>query len=86
MKKIIGIIHPFDMYQTFYVYQDGNKIETIQIRMNEIPDTIFDLSNVYNIHQIDLSGSKHFIEGIAKQIQEQEKNKYNKNELIINCI
>ena len=54
--------------------------------MNEIPDTIFDLSNVYNVHQIDLSGSKHFIEEIAKQIQEQEKNKYNKNELIINCI
>ena len=26
MRKIIGIIHPFDKYQTFYVYEDGNKL------------------------------------------------------------
>ncbi len=86
MKKIIGIIHPFDMYQTFYVYEDGNELELIQIRMNDIPDTILELSKVYDVYQIDLSGSNHYTQNIIKQIKEKEAIKYNENKLIITSI
>lgn len=86
MKKIIGIIHPFDMYQTFYVYEDGNELELIQIRMNDIPDTILELSKVYDVYQIDLSGSNHYTQNIIKQIKEKEATKYNENKLIITSI
>lgn len=86
MRKIIGIIHPFDMYQTFYVYEDGKKLETIQTRVTDIPDTIFELSRAYNVYQVDLSGAEHFSEGIIKQIQEKENTKYNENKLTIKCI
>ena len=86
MKKIIGIIHPFDMYQTFYVYEDGNKLEVVHTKMNDIPDTIFELSNTYNVYQVDLSGAKRFSEKIIKKIQEKEFVKYNENKLIIKCI
>ena len=37
MKKIIGIIHPFDIYQTLYVYEDGKELENIQTRMKDLP-------------------------------------------------
>ena len=83
MKKIIGIIHPFDMYQTFYVYEDGNKLETSQVRINEIPDTILELSKVYDVYQIDLSGSTNFTKGIINKIKEKENTKYNENKLNI---
>lgn len=86
MKKIIGIIHPFDMYQTFYVYEDGNELELIQVRMNDIPDTILELSKVYDVYQIDLSGSNHYTQNIIKQIKEKEVTKYNENKLIITSI
>ena len=86
MKKIIGIIHPFDIYQTFYVYQDGNKLEIVQTKINDIPDTIFELSHAYNVNQIDLSGAEHFIKGIIKQIKEKEFTRYNENKLDIKCI
>ena len=86
MKKIIGIIHPFDMYQTFYVYEDGNELELIQVRMNDIPDTILELSKVYDVYQIDLSGSNHYTQNIIKQIKEKEATKYNENKLIITSI
>ena len=86
MKKIIGIIHPFDIYQTFYVYQDGNKLEIIQTKINDIPDTIFELSQTYDVYQVDLSGAQHFIKGLIRQIQEKEITKYNENKLIIKCI
>lgn len=86
MKKIIGIIHPFDMYQTFYVYEDGDELELIQVRINDIPDTVLELSKVYNISQIDLSGSNHYTQNIIKQIKEKEVTKYNENKLIITSI
>lgn len=86
MKKIIGIIHPFDMYQTFYVYEDGNELELIQVRMNDIPDTILELSKIYDVYQIDLSGSNHYTQNIIKQIKEKEATKYNENKLIITSI
>lgn len=86
MKKIIGIIHPFDIYQTFYVYEDGNELELIQVRMNDIPDTILELSKVYDVYQIDLSGSNHYTQNIIKQIKEKEATKYNENKLTITSI
>lgn len=86
MKKIIGIIHPFDVYQIFYVYEDGNKLEIVQTKIEDIPDTIFRLSHAYNVYQVDLSGAEHFTKGIIKQIQEKEITKYNENKLIIRCI
>ena len=86
MKKIIGIIHPFDIYQTFYVYQDGNKLEITQTKVKDIPDTIFELSRIYDVYQVDLSGAEHFNKGIIKQIQEKQFTKYQENKLIIKCI
>ena len=86
MKKIIGIIHPFDIYQTFYVYQDGNKLEVVQTKVKDIPDTIFELSQTYDVYQVDLSGAQHFTKGLIRQIQEKEITKYNENKLIIKCI
>ena len=86
MKKIIGIIHPFDIYQTFYVYEDGNKLEIAHTKINDISDTVFELSRTYDVYQVDLSGAEYFVRGIIKQIQEKEITKYNENKLIIKCI
>ena len=50
MKKMVGIIHPFDAYQTFYIYENGDFLETIQINMEDIPNTICNLSQTYDIN------------------------------------
>lgn len=86
MKKIIGLLKPFDMEQIFYVYEDGNQLETIQMTIDEIPENVLQLCDKYNIEQIDLVGSKGYSKGLIKQIQEKEIAKYNKNTLIIKCI
>lgn len=86
MRKIIGVIHPFDIYQTFYVYEDGNKLELVQTKLSDIPETIFELAKIYNVTQVDLSGAEHFNKGIIKQIQEAEMTKYNTHNLTIKCI
>ena len=86
MKKIIGIIQPFDIYQTFYVYEDGNKLEIIQTKINDIPKTVLELSAVYDVKQVNLVGAVHFSKGLEKKIKEEELNQYKKNDLIIECI
>ena len=86
MRKIIGIIHPFDIYQTFYVYENGNKLQIVKTRVKDIVDTILQLSQTYNVQQVDLSGAKHYIKGLIKQTQEAEMLKYNQNKLKIRCI
>lgn len=86
MRKIIGVIHPFDIYQNFYVYQDGNKIEMTQAKLNDIPETVLELAQLYDVYRVDLSGAKHYAQKIIREIQEKEFTKYNENKLVIKCI
>ena len=58
----------------------------MQGKMLEIPEIILTLSKKYNINQIDLSGSKSYLEGIVKKIQETEILTYNTNTLKFNYI
>lgn len=86
MKKIIGILRPFNLEQSFYVFEDGNKIDSAELTIDEINDFIFNLIDKYNIHQIDLSGPKQYSKGIAEKIKQAEVTKYNKNSITINLI
>ena len=86
MKKIVGILKPFDMVQTFYVYNDGEEVEKVSTTIAGIPDTVLELSAAYDVDQVDLVGALHFGIGIMKHIQEKEITKYKANKLTINCI
>ena len=86
MKKIIGVLRPFDRRQNFYVYEDSNRLETKQPTIDEINETIFALCQKYDIIQVDLTGPKQFNRGLKKKIELAEMQKYNENKLIINVI
>ena len=86
MRKIIGIIHPFDLYQTLYVYEDGNKLDIQQVKLDDVPAAIFKFSKQYDVNQVDLSGAAHFAKGLIKKIKQEEMNKYSENKLDIKCI
>ena len=58
----------------------------MQGKMQDVSNIIFTLSKKYDVNQIDLSGSKAYIEGIARKVKEQESQKYNKNILKFNFI
>lgn len=86
MKKIVGVIRPFDLRQTFYVYEDGNKIAIEYPTINEINESVFLLSSKYDVNQLDLVGPKQYNRGLSKRIKEAEIAKYNKNTLEINVV
>lgn len=84
--KIIGVLNPFDLIQTFYVYKDGEQIDIMQGKMKDVSEIIFTLSQKHNINQIDLSGPKVYVKGIVKKIKKQEMQKYSKDTLKFNFI
>ena len=86
MKKIIGIVHPFDAQQILYVYEDGNKLTFTKVLLKDMPDLILKLSEQYEVEQVNLSGAKSFNQKLVQEIQKQEILKYNKNKLQIKCI
>ena len=86
MKKIIGIVRPFDIAQTFYVYEDGNKIDIMSIPIEQMENHILNLCEQYEITQVDLTGPKQYIKGIQERVQKAELTKYNNNKININII
>lgn len=86
MKKIVGVIRPFDMTQNFYVYEDGNKLATETCRIVDLNETVFSLSDEYAVIQVDLVGPKQFNRGLSRKIKEAEMTKYGVNKLEINII
>lgn len=85
-KKIVGIIQPFDIHQNFYVYENGNKLEIMKPKLEEMIDTIFAFSNKFEVNQVDLVGPKQYLKGFTKQIKAEEVKRYNKEKLEINIV
>ena len=86
MKRIVLIAKPFAIYQKLLVYENGNKIDGIEISHKELGNALFELTDKYQIDRVDLTGPKQYISGLAKQFETLELNKYNKNSITFNII
>lgn len=86
MAKIIGVLRPFQTNQSIYVFEDGNKLDAIDTRIDSFPASVLSLADKYSAVQVDLSGPKKYAKGIQKQIEEAEQTKYSTNNLKINII
>lgn len=83
MNKIIGNLKPLNAYQTFFVCSDNNLTEQVKVETGKISDTILNLTKKFGINDVDLYGSKDYVEGIIKSTKEKEINMFNKNILNI---
>ena len=85
-KKIIGLLQPFDLKQNIYVYEDGNKIEIIETKVDNFTTEILQLINKYKIKDIELAGPKKYAKGIGTKVQEEYIKNYSNNNLNIKYI
>lgn len=85
-KKIIGLLQPFDLKQNIYVYEDGNKIEIIETKVDNFTSEMLQLINKYKIEDIELAGPKKYIKGIGTKVQEEYIKNYSNNNLNIKYI
>lgn len=86
MAKIVGMLKPFVLKQSFVVYEDGQKLDVKEATADEINDTIFALMEQYDINQIDFTGPKNYCRGISRRFEEAEMAKYSENKVKVNII
>lgn len=85
-KKIIGLLQPFDLKQNIYVYEDGNKIEIVETKVDNFTSEMLQLINKYKIEDIELAGPKKYTKGIGTKVQEEYIKNYSNNNLNIKYI
>ena len=76
MKKIIGMIRPFEMSQTLLVYEDGNKIDLCETSIDKLNMDMLTLMETHETYQADLVGPKKFLIGLTSEIKEAAATKY----------
>ena len=86
MKKIVSVIKPFVVNQNVFVYEDGNKIDVLSIPLNDIQNILVNTATQYEVTDIELIGSKKYLNGIVNKIKETEMSQYNEHKLNINII
>ena len=86
MKKIVSVIKPFVVNQNVFVYEDGNKIDVLSVPLNNIQDILVETATKYEVTDIELVGSKKYLNGIVNKVKETEISQYNKHKLNINII
>ena len=86
MKKIVSVIKPFVINQNVFVYEDGNKIDVLSVPLNDIQNILVNTATQYEVTDIELIGSKKYLNGIVNKIKETEISQYNEHKLNINII
>ena len=86
MKKIVSVIKPFVINQNVFVYEDGNKIDVLSVSLNDIQNILVNTATQYEVTDIELIGSKKYLNGIINKIKETEMSQYNEHKLNINII
>lgn len=86
MKKIVSVIKPFVINQNVFVYEDGNKIDVLSVPLNDIQTILVNTAIKYDVSEIELLGSKKYLNGIVNKIREIEMDQYSEQKLSIKII
>ena len=86
MKKIVSVIKPFVVNQNVFVYEDGNKIDVVSVPLNDIQNILVNTATQYEVTDIELIGSKKYLNGIINKIKETEMSQYNEHKLNITIV
>lgn len=81
--KIVSILRPFDKLQSFFVYEDSNKIDGAETQLSEFPQVLVNMANKYELTSVTLIGPEQFLKGIKKNIETYEVKQYGLNKLDI---
>ena len=86
MKKIVSVIKPFIMNQNIFVYEDGNKVDVLSVPLNDIQNILVETATKYEVTDIELIGSKKYLNGIVNKVRETEMSQYNEHKLNITIV
>lgn len=86
-NKIICMLQPFAFNQQIYIYQSGNKIDTLNSTIDALNQNLIQLLDKYtDINKIEVLGPKNYAKGIGKNIEKELLTKYEMRNIIIEYI
>jgi hypothetical protein len=68
MDKIVVFFQPFAIKQNVVVYKNDEPIQSRQINIEDISATVKGFCNQYSIKNVDLKGSKDYLEKYKAEI------------------
>lgn len=86
MIKIVTILQPFTLQQNVYVYEDGNKLDAIQVNTDAVHETIANLVKQYNATEINFGGPAKYAKGIGNKVKEKLLKDFSIDNIEINYI
>ena len=66
MKKIIGMVNPFEYNQTLFVFDDQTLIDQIEVSTSRLTFGLKGLIKKYEIEEVIFKGSKEYTMGLVK--------------------
>lgn len=76
MDRLIIRGEPVGEFQKVAVFYNGEKIDNIGIKFEDLIEIVFELLAKYHLNRIDLSGSRAYMEGIQQMVQEAAIKEY----------
>lgn len=78
-RKILCWLHPLIREQQIYIYQDGLRLFSENVNLDNLIPAIFEKISEYDTFDIELMGPKDFSTGIERQIRKANTYNYNLN-------
>lgn len=83
MKKIVGVLQPFDAMQKIFVYEQGHQINSKECSLEQLPKALFIFSNWYETDTINLFGPAFFVDKVKQNIDNESMKEYGYKKLNI---
>lgn len=77
MNRIIIRGDISDLFQHIYVYKDGEKIDSVGVLFEDVPETVLAYLEEYDLNNIDLAGAKVYTQKLEQNIKDALILKYN---------
>jgi hypothetical protein len=81
MKKLVGILEPFQQTQYLHIYEDGNKIDIVESDIDNFVTNAVNLIEQYKISDISIKGPKKYAKNFGEQIKQSELTNYNNSSI-----
>jgi hypothetical protein len=86
MKRIVFIPQLFTKEQRILVYDNGERIDTVNCTLEEAPAQIYLVAKANEVTDIKLAGPSSYVSNIKRQLEQKSMQEYDKNIFTIELI
>ena len=86
MNRLLIRGEPVGPHQYIYIFKDDKMVESYGIPMDNLEEIVFDIVKNYDISLIDLSGTRTYMGGIKKMLEEKGATDYSIKDLMFRYV